>query len=256
MRWIFGAAASLAMAVTAAQAGVITNIDIFSSDTGSNYYFGHWSGAINGAAIQAVVESGTGNTGTGLTFADASGQYLEVDNGGSVTIGSLSIALTSNSVVNTLFNNFYGDAIGSDEGQVTFFNSSGDSLAVSLVAGQSIRDYNNSGYANTLSGASPGVTAMNWWNTGDAGSTVNGEPRQRLDAQTFVLPASWAGTSLTKVEVSDPAGNRGLDILSAMQANVMPGTVTSTVAEPASVWFIIAGFGLLGGMAWRGRAAV
>lgn len=58
---------------------------------------------------------------------------------------------------------------------------------------QTIRDYNNYIYTNNLQGfntnASLGkVTAQEWWNDN---AQIDGDSTQRLDVQTFALPASW-----------------------------------------------------------------
>jgi hypothetical protein len=100
------------------------------------------------------------------------------------------------------------------------------------------------------------VTAQNWWNTGDAGTSENGEPTSHQDAQTFGLPASWAGTNLTSITLTDPLGNVGQDVLSATQVDDV--TVTSTIPEPPARVLLeigLVGLGLFGRRAKRTSAA-
>lgn len=247
-------AASLLSGMGYARADTITNIDL------TSFYNGNWSGAINGPAIALGAESGTGNTSSGLSFSDPSGSYVQMfwnnsgGSGGSPTSISItlspSIALTSSSELNGLFNNFFGNNPANPEGTVTLTNSMGASATFSLINGQTIRDYNNDGFENSITGADADtatdgdVTAQPWWTTQDAGSTGNGEPTSRLDAQSFVLPSSWAGTDLTSIVITDTDQINGDLILSALQVDAM--TPVTAVPEPTSLFLLggaLFGFG-------------
>lgn len=203
----------------------------------ANGLYANWSGAVNGSSIAAAPTNG--NAGSGITFADWSGQFNQINPGQTTTFSIPSVALGSASTVNSLFNTFYGDA-GTDA-IVTFTNSANQTAVYDLVGGQTIRDYNQNSYQNGLSGAGVGVTAQNWWNNGASG--------QRLDLQSFLLPTAWAGTDLTSFTVYDPttppANPSPADVLSALQVISNPSTTPPAVTpEPSSI--LLLGTGLLG----------
>ena len=225
------------IAAPLAHAGTVTDLNI------STYTNGGWSSQTNGTQITAATTGG--NAGSGLTFADWAGKYFEVgpDSGGSaspqtITFGS-PVALNSNAVVDTLINSFYG-VNNQVDATITFANNNNATAQFSLVGGQTIRDYNQNTFdnVNSLSGSNSGsgygqVTAQNWWNNGSTG--------QRLDAQTFVLPSSWNGTSLVSMTISNPWPNLQKNdvVLSAVQVN----NQTPSVPEPMSLALLLVGMG-------------
>jgi hypothetical protein len=242
-----GIGLAIAFAAPHLRADTITTVDL-STACGGSCYNGSWSSELNGPAIQTGAESGTGNTGSGLTFNDPTGQFDEVGWDTAQTF-NVNVALTSNSAVDSLMNMFYGNATpGFTEATVTMTNSLGATETYDLDSQDTIRDYNDDGFANGQSGSNPPnaggtVTAQAWWSTLDGGSNADGQPSQRLDAQTFVLPASWAGTNLTSIEVSVgydgsfPVGDvavSGFDV-----TNI--GSSTSPVPEPSSISFLMVG---------------
>ncbi len=238
----FGIGLALALSAQEARAGTVTDINI-------SPLLGDWTGENNGAAIAAAPTNG--NTGTGITFADWSGHY-GLDEGGITTISTGSVALNNDASVNALMNSFFGGAAGSTEATITFQNSNGDQATYSLIAGQTIRDYYNGIYNNALQGYNSAsglgsVTAQPWWTTGDAANNGNGEPSERLDVQTFVLPSSWAGTDLTSMTINNPAGSGNDIAYSALQ--VVDGG--ASVPEPMSLALLGSA---LGGLALVRRA--
>jgi hypothetical protein len=222
----------------------ITNVDL------TSFYNDNWGPEINGSQIEAAPVAG--NTGTGLTFSGYNGSFVGVgyeipDDPTSVTIGlsSLNLVATANTQVNTLMNLLYGQ-VGQVDATVAFTDSHGDTATYNLVGTDTIRDYNNNlnvDFSNALSGSDPGVTARNWWNSCPTPTACNPNTNyQRLDAQTFTLPSSWAGYQLTSMIVTDPYNASGTNdvALSALQVNPIP-----SVPEP-STWLLLltGGFGL------------
>jgi hypothetical protein len=230
-----------------AKADPVFNVDLSS-------YYTTWSSW--GSPVAAGSESVTGNTGSDLSFSDPDGENVTVGYvasfsnywPGSVTISTGDTdALSSDVEVNTLINLLYG-ATG-DQVTVVFTNSDSATDTFTLTAAQTVRDYHDNGNgADGLTGSGSGVTAVNWWN--NEVSETDGDPEFRLDAQTFLLPASWAGTTLVSMELIYPTANGNQATLSAFQIDDLGGA-SSPTPEPSGL--IMAGAGLLSAVLLGGR---
>ncbi|MDR3702604.1 MAG: PEP-CTERM sorting domain-containing protein [Candidatus Sulfopaludibacter sp.] len=221
------------------KANTVFNVDLSS-------YYTPWSSW--NPPVAAGSESGTGSTGSGLSFSDPGGENVTV---GFVTPfsnywpGSVTLStgdanpLSSDVKVNTLINLFNGST--GNQVTVVFTNSVSATDTFTLSIGQTVRDYhdNNNGL-DGLTGAGSGVTAVNWWN--NQVSETDGTPQFRLDAQTFLLPSSWAGTTLTSMELIYPTASGNQATLSAFQIDDLGGA-NSPTPEPSSL--LLAGAGLL-----------
>ena len=233
---------ALAVCVANAHADTVTDITI-PYGGGTANPAGSWATQINGGSIVAAPKAG--NTGTGITFANWSGSFNEIDNGTSRTFTFTPVPLNTTAEVHSLLNTFYGST--ANEGTVTFTNDAGSQVSYGLVGDQTIRDYNNNVYTDDLLGYNTeaglgAVTAANWWNNGQG---------QRLDVQTFVLPSSWAGTDLSSITLADPANSGGIDILSALQVDDVTAPMPTVTPEPGSLWLLGTGCLAAGGLTRR-----
>ena len=207
-----------------------TDIDI------SAYYNASWSIEFGGDSIVAAPTDGS--TGTGITFADWNGNYVNVgfDQGGHAspfTIPSTA-ALPTNPCVNALFNLFYG-VTGQVNATIVFANDQGATASYSLVGDQTVRDYNTNEFTNDLQGYDPDPTSgevftQPWWQ--NYSGTVAFNNGQRLDVATFVLPTSWAGTNLVSMTITNPYEDSVTTddvILSALQTDSVPPSALPVV---------------------------
>jgi len=241
----------LGACATARADDTITNINLCTLTSCNN----SWIYQYNGSTIAAAPV--TGNTGTGISFPDWNGQDVAIGpaSSGSLYSGSATltfgspILLNSDAVVNTLMSNFYGTA-NAVQAVVTFTNSKGATASFTLVGDQTIRDYNNYIYTNALQGfnSNPAygqVTAQEWWNDN---AQIGNDSTQRLDVQSFTLPAGWSGSDLVSMTISDPSSG-DWDVLSGVQVDDHGSAVTS-VPEPGT-WALM-GLGLAG-LGWVRR---
>ena len=251
LRTVAMVAAGAILLASPAACGSVTDVSL------SGYYNGSWASSayVNGSQIFAAPT--TGNTGSGLTFADWNGHYVYVgpDNpsGANETItlnlAADSLAINNNTTVNALLNLIYGED-GDEDAVVSFSDSNGSTTTFDLYGNSTIRDYNNNLYddhSNGLSGSDLGVTALNWWNNCTVPTACSPSVNyQRLDAQTFTLPASWAGYTLTSMTITDPwSGYESSDVvLSALQVD--EGTPLASTPEPGSLALLLGGLAGVG----------
>ncbi len=159
-------------------------------------------------------------------------------NGGSQQVSiTIPVNVTNAGTVHTLMNSFWGQA-GTSLDSITFNGSMGSETQY-LTGNNTLRDYNNWVWTNTINAP----TTVAWTDT-----------TQRLDEQTFSL-GQYAGENLTSIVITD-SGNQNFSraFLAALTVDTDPGTATPTVPEPGYLAFV--GATLLGaGVLFRRKRA-
>ena len=115
--------------------------------------------------------------------------------------GQVSITIPVNvpnvRTVYTLMNTYWGST-ATGLLTVTFAGTNGASWTYNPISLVEIRDYNQDGYTNSIACRLPGgpqkAATINAWNNNEG---------QRLDMQTFELPVSFKGQTLTSITITD-----------------------------------------------------
>ncbi len=156
--------------------------------------------------------------GVSFTMADYPGGgtgVLQAGNGTPTTPSSIDIpvSIDNASTVYTLINSGNGE-FGYDDGAVEFFGTNGAYAKFDLVQGTNIRDHYNGFFNNVIAPGTPSISFGN--------GTV------RLDMQTFVLPPSFAGATLTDIRLDGyGTGSQGEPFLAGVSvatSSGLPGT--------------------------------
>ncbi len=109
--------------------------------------------------------------------------------------------------VDTLMNSIYG-TLGANIASIEFLAAGGADATFDLVEGTNIRDHYNDGNNNTIAPGTPSATF---------GS-------DRLDRQTFTLPAAFASDTLTEIILTTNGGNpQGQAFLAAITVSTVSG---------------------------------
>ena len=150
-------------------------------------------------------------------------------NGGGTTSVTIQTNVMNASTVKTLMNTFWGQS-GTSYDTITFTGSMG-SFTDSLTGNNSLRDYNNYVWTNSI--VQPTTVA---WSDTD----------QRLDEQTFSL-GSYAGEDLTSITITD-WGNEYFSraFIAALTVDTSDPTGNAGTATPEPSYLAFVGASLLG----------
>ncbi|MBS0362344.1 MAG: PEPxxWA-CTERM sorting domain-containing protein [Proteobacteria bacterium] len=135
--------------------------------------------------------------------------------------------------VYSIINSAFGEA-PCNIGALTFHGSAGDTFVYNLVEGDNVRDHATTAF---------NISAPNVFGTHDFGDG------DRLDAQQIILPVAFGAETLTSVTFTAVDGGNGNPFLAALT------TSSGAVPEPATWALMLAGFGGLGALLRRRRAA-
>ena len=168
-----------------------------------------------GAATTGVVQSGGG--GTSFTFSMAPNTYA--------------------TEVYTLMNTAWG-SLGTDEANIIVTGSHGETATLDLVEGQNIRDHFNDGFVNTLTDGSVVSTYF-------SGGSVAPTGTDRLDRQSFVLPSTFSGDTISSItfkalSASYPNGAPFLAGLTLANSNTVPDVPSAAVPVLAALALLMA----------------
>jgi hypothetical protein len=182
---------------------------------------------INAASLTLSSEDGSADT-TGVIQANSSTDSFLIP-----------INETGYSIVYVLMNSAFG-GIGSTVGSLVFQDSAGDSDTISLEEGVNVRDH----YIdfNNVSTEVYGTAQY----PGDV----------KLDAYEYVLPASFAGNTLTSITFNG-AADTGVPNGEPFLARVTLATGgVAPVPEPSTWAMMISGFAGLGWLGYSRRRAI
>jgi PEP-CTERM motif len=200
----------------------LTNENIQTYTNGTNYPLAGSTVDINSASFTLSSIGGADTTGVIQANSSTDSFVIPINEAGY-------------SIVYVLVNSAFGE-LGSTVGSLVFQDSAGHSDTISLEEGVNVRDhyitFNN--------------VATEVYGTAEYPGDV------KLDAYEYLLPASFAGNTLTSITL-----NGGVDTGSPDGEPFLAGVTLATGASPAvpepSTWaMMLLGFAGLGFLSWRG----
>ncbi len=146
--------------------------------------------------------------------------------------------------VYTLINTYWGEPGPDSYAKIEFFGTGGAYYEKDLIGGVDIRNYNveapaTAAWTQTINGTT--TTEVLSYNSFGLG--------QRLDMQTFVLPASFEGQTLDEIQLTDTGG------ATLFQRLLLSGVTVQSVPEPSSLLLFGTELLALAGYVRRRRAA-
>ncbi len=197
-----------------------TNSDIRTYTGGSNYPVGPTSISVAGVPFDLVP----------LTSQPVNSLGVIQTANGTPSVFNIPAAVSGATTVYTLMNSAWG-ASGANVGSIEFQGANGADVTFQIVEGVNIRDHYQDGFNNSATNVvyDPFLNGVQDPNGPD-----------RLDMQTFTLPAAFAGTTLTNIVFSGSGGYpEGAPFLAAVTTET-----PSAVPEPCSLTLM--GLGLVG----------
>ena len=220
--------------LTRALAETFTQVD-YSSQANFSWLPGYLPGAPSGSAtlggIPFNIRSNT--AGNQAWF----GAYGGIDTDGHTSI-TMSVNVYGVTDVYTLINTVWGQAGPTSYAWLTFTGSKGTTYTDYLVSNIDIRDYNNDSLTNAING----TTTVNVFNC----SQTNNGQAGRLDMQHIVLPAAFAGQTLSTIKLVDNGGW-------GFQQAVLDGVTVAAIPEPSTLVLLAIGAATLIGFSWQRR---
>jgi PEP-CTERM motif len=207
-----------AMTIAFAAAGLASSVAVDLS----SYANGSWCN-VSGGTMYGCASLPTGQqTYNGETFNIANGpngnawfSSVAAGNGAGTVSLTIQTNVTNAVTVKTLMNTFWGQS-GTSYDSITFQGTGGATFSENLTGNNTLRDYNNYVWTNSI--VQPTTTA---WT----------DVSQRFDEQTFVLPASFQGQTLTSITITD----WGNDMFSrAFLAALTVDTLSTPNADPTT----------------------
>ena len=161
---------------------------------------------------------------------------VAANNGAGTVSVTIQVNVMNATSVNTLMNTFWGQSAALDT--ISFTGSLGTTGPISLTGDNTLRDYNNYIWTNSI--AAPTTNA--WTDTS-----------QRLDEQTFSL-GQYAGEDLTSITITD-SGNQNFS-RAFLAALTVDGDPTPSAVTPEPGYLAFVGASLLGaGLLFRRKRA-
>jgi hypothetical protein len=205
----------------------LTNENIQTYTNGTNYPLAGSTVNVNAASFTLSSEGGSADT-TGVIQANSSTDSFVIP-----------INEAGYSIVYVLLNSAFGE-IGSTVGSLVFQDSAGDSDTISLEEGVNVRDHYIS-FNNV---------ATEVYGTAQYPGDV------KLDAYEYVLPASFAGNTLTSITLNG-AADTGVPNGEPFLAGVTLATGGVAPVPETSTWaMMISGFTGLGWLGYSRRRAI
>jgi hypothetical protein len=211
--------------------GSQTNVNILTYTEGYNYPTAPANISVAGVPFDLITDQNTAGT-LGV-----------IQTPGGNSSFTITTSISRATTVYTLMNSAWGQS-GANVGSIEFVGSGGENIAFQIVEGTNIRDHFNGGFNNSASNI-----VVNPFLNG----VQNANGPDRLDMQTFVLPASFANDTLTQIifNGSNAGEPQGQPFLAA--ATVETAAPVTAAPEPSTIALLGTAGVPFAGYYWRRR---